>query len=97
MTVLSQSSLHIRWRDMARSNESVRQLVNNDDLRKAIGDDAKWDAMKKAYDDPLKIQSQRTYGCKAKQERASSSNGTPKDDFDLPIEGSTRSEFYLFY
>ncbi|HEY6376065.1 MAG TPA: hypothetical protein VIX90_11145, partial [Edaphobacter sp.] len=42
MTMLSQSSLHIRWRDMARSTESLRQLINNPDLAEAIGNGDHW-------------------------------------------------------
>jgi hypothetical protein len=50
MTMLSQSSLHIRWRDMARSGESVRQLINNPELRRAIDDWDKWKPLKDAAD-----------------------------------------------
>ena len=89
MTMLSQSSLHIRWRDMGRSNESVRQLINNDDLRKAINDDAKWDALKMTYTDlTLKIRELREHIRLQKR----SKNGPaiamehPGDDFDLPLE-----------
>jgi hypothetical protein len=32
MSMLSQSGLHIRWRDMSRSNEAIRQIVNHPDL-----------------------------------------------------------------
>ena len=34
MSMLRQKGLHIRWRDMGRSTESIRQLVHHPDLRK---------------------------------------------------------------
>ncbi|MEG9436484.1 hypothetical protein JAO29_09950 [Edaphobacter sp. HDX4] len=37
VTMLSQSGLSIRWRDMARSTESLRQLMNNCEMKKAAG------------------------------------------------------------
>lgn len=39
VTMLSQSGLNIRWRDMARSIESLRQLMNNQDFIDAVGPD----------------------------------------------------------
>ena len=51
VTMLSQSSLHIRWRDMARSGESVRQLINNIELRKAVGGWNKWQLLIDAGND----------------------------------------------
>jgi hypothetical protein len=45
VTMLTQSSLHIRWRDMARSGESVRQLLNNPDLQEEVGDANRWQSM----------------------------------------------------
>lgn len=45
VTMLTQSSLHIRWRDMARSGESVRQLLNNPDLQEEVGDWNRWQYM----------------------------------------------------
>ena len=45
VTMLTQSSLHIRWRDMARSGESVRQLLNNADLQAEVGDWSRWQYM----------------------------------------------------
>ncbi len=50
MTMLSQSSLYIRWRDMARSVESLRQLVNNPDLEQAIGSADNWKNLSETYD-----------------------------------------------
>jgi hypothetical protein len=89
MTMLSQSSLHIRWRDMGRSNESVRQLVNNDDIRKAINDDAKWDALKKTYDD-LTLEIRELIEHIRLQKRSKNLRTAPmehpRDDFDLPLE-----------
>jgi len=35
--MLRQKGLHIRWRDMARSTESIRHLVHNDELAKEPG------------------------------------------------------------
>ncbi|RSL15076.1 hypothetical protein EDE15_0552 [Edaphobacter aggregans] len=51
MTMLSQSSLHFRWRDMARSTESLRQLINNPDLAQAIGEGAHWKDLSDTYDE----------------------------------------------
>ncbi|MGI8772909.1 MAG: hypothetical protein ACR2JE_15915 [Acidobacteriaceae bacterium] len=34
MSMLRQKGLHIRWRDMSRSTESIRQLVHHPDLQK---------------------------------------------------------------
>jgi hypothetical protein len=34
MSMLRQKGLHIRWRDMGRSTESIRQLVHHPDLKK---------------------------------------------------------------
>ena len=45
VTMLTQSSLHIRWRDMARSGESLRQLLNSPDLQKEVHDWARWQYM----------------------------------------------------
>ena len=99
MTMLSQSSLHIRWRDMARSNESVRQLINNDELRKAISDEAKWDAMKEAYDDlTLKLKELREHirlQKRSKNVRVAAMEH-PKDDFDLPIEKDRRDLSFIY-
>jgi len=89
VTMLSQSSLHVRWRDMGRSNESVRQLINNDDLRKAINDDAKWDALKRTYDDlTLKIRELREHIRLQKRSKNTPAVAMehPGDDFDLPLE-----------
>ena len=36
MSMMRQSDLHERWREMARSNESMRQMQHNEDLRNAI-------------------------------------------------------------
>jgi hypothetical protein len=49
MAMLSQSSLHIRWRDMARSTESLRQLINNPDLAQAVGTPARWKELSDTY------------------------------------------------
>ena len=49
MTMLSQSSLHIRWRDMARSTESLRQLINNPDLEHAIYNADHWKDLSATY------------------------------------------------
>ncbi len=51
MTMLSQSSLHIRWRDMARSTESLRQLIHNPDLEQAIYNSDHWKQLSDTYDD----------------------------------------------
>jgi hypothetical protein len=99
MTMLSQSSLHIRWRDMGRSVESIRQLINNDDLRKAINDNAKWDALKKAYDDlTLKINELREHIRLQKRSKnvPDVSMEHPADDFDLPLE-KYRSDLSFIY
>jgi hypothetical protein len=48
VTMLGQSGLNVRWRDMARSTESLRQLMNNDEIKEAAG--FGWDSLKDAYD-----------------------------------------------
>ncbi len=40
-SMLRQKGLHIRWRDMARSTESIRQLIHHDELAKQPGLQAK--------------------------------------------------------
>jgi hypothetical protein len=50
VTMLSQSSLHVRWRDMARAGESIRQIINNQDIRAAAASPAGWDALTQASD-----------------------------------------------
>jgi hypothetical protein len=37
MSMLRQKGLHVRWRDMARSTESIRQLVHHSELRDHAG------------------------------------------------------------
>ncbi|HEY6412070.1 MAG TPA: hypothetical protein VIX42_00185 [Edaphobacter sp.] len=49
VTMLGQSGLNVRWRDMARSTESLRQLMNNDEIKAAAG--SGWESLKVAYDD----------------------------------------------
>lgn len=48
MAMLGQSGLNVRWRDMSRSTESLRQLMSNDQIREAAG--AGWQGLKDAYD-----------------------------------------------
>ncbi len=50
ITMLSQSGLHIRWRDMARSTESMRQLLNNPELAQAIGNADHYRSLVETYD-----------------------------------------------
>jgi hypothetical protein len=99
MTMLSQSSLHIRWRDMGRSVESIRQIINNDDLRKAINDAAKWDALKKAYQElTLKITELREHIRLQKRSKKALdvSMEQPADDFDLPLERYRRDLSFIY-
>jgi hypothetical protein len=49
VTMLSQSGLNVRWRDMSRSTESLRQLMNNDEIKAAAG--FGWDSLKDSYDE----------------------------------------------
>ena len=37
VAMLGQSGLNVRWRDMARSTESLRQLINNPEIKAAAG------------------------------------------------------------
>jgi hypothetical protein len=43
VAMLGQSGLNIRWRDMARSTESLRQLMNNDEIKATAGSD--WESL----------------------------------------------------
>jgi hypothetical protein len=99
ITMLSQSSLHIRWRDMGRSNESVRQLMNNEDLRKAIDDDAKWAVLEETYADlTLRIRELREHirlQHRSKNVRLVSME-QPGDDFDLPLERYRRDLSFIY-
>ncbi|NYF50584.1 hypothetical protein [Tunturiibacter gelidoferens] len=99
MTMLSQSSLHIRWRDMARSNESVRQLVNNEELRKAIDDDAKWTVLKNAHDDlSLKLKQLREHIQFRKRDKSLPIPPMeyPRNDCDLPPEEHRQDLSFIY-
>jgi hypothetical protein len=99
MTMLSQSSLHIRWRDMARSNESVRQLVNNEELRKTIGDDAKWTALQSAHDDlNLKLKQLREHIQLRKRDKRLPTPPMeyPRNDCDLPPEEHRQDLSFIY-
>jgi hypothetical protein len=52
MTMLRQGGLEEYWRDMARSTESMRQMVNSDSLSQAIKpeDPSKWEELKRTND-----------------------------------------------
>jgi hypothetical protein len=50
VTMLSQSGLNIRWRDMARSTESLRQLMNNREIMGVAGVTG-WVSLNDAYAD----------------------------------------------
>jgi hypothetical protein len=52
VTMLGQSGLNIRWRDMARSTESLRQLMNNEEIKTAAG--SNWDTLNDASNDLTK-------------------------------------------
>jgi hypothetical protein len=51
MTMLTQSGLNFRWRDMARSTESARQLMNNPEIRRSAGNMG-WEALIVAPSEP---------------------------------------------
>jgi hypothetical protein len=52
VAMLGQSGLNIRWRDMARSTEALRQLMNNDEIKAAA--DSGWESLNKASSDLIK-------------------------------------------
>ena len=85
VTMLSQSSLHIRWRDMARSGESLRQLLNNPDLQTEVGDAKRWQSMSDLQNDLVAIimELRERIGMKYPPE-PKRKLGLPLDDDDLP-------------
>ncbi len=99
MTMLSQSSLHIRWRDMSRSTESLRQLMNNEDLRKALNDEDKWQALAGAYDGLThKVKELREH-MRLQKHGANLQTVVleqPKDDFDLPSKENRRNLSFIY-
>ncbi len=36
MAMMRETGLHLRWKDMARTSESIRQLVHNEEIRNAV-------------------------------------------------------------
>jgi hypothetical protein len=85
VTMLTQSSLHIRWRDMARSGESVRQLLNNSDLQEEVGDPSRWQSMSDMQTElvTLIMELRERIGAKNLSKPKRNLNLPPNDD-DLP-------------
>jgi hypothetical protein len=91
--MLGQSGLNVRWRDMARSTESLRQLMNNDEIKNAAG--WGWDSLKVAYDD---LTTQITYLQRSIVGDIPTSvpQESIGDDQDLPHK-ETRAELCFIY
>ena len=92
VTMLGQSGLNVRWRDMARSTESLRQLMNNDQIKEAAG--FGWESLQDAYDElTTQIKNLLLY----------MQNGIPPslppehtgDDQDLPHEETRRDLCFI--
>jgi hypothetical protein len=49
VVMLGQSGLNVRWRDMSLSTESLRQLINNDEIKRAAG--SGWESLTEAYEE----------------------------------------------
>ena len=105
VTMLSQSSLHIRWRDMARSTESVRQLINNPGLAQAVGDQADWKQLTDTYDDLMQqiMELRKRIGSRTERSKklqpqfeSHQSQEFPPDDDDLP-EPAHRDDLCFIY
>jgi hypothetical protein len=98
MTMLSQSSLHIRWRDMARSTESLRQLINNPDLAQAIGNGAHWKDFSDTYDDLVDQISElrKRISMRTPPRPEPKPPAFPPGDDDLPEEGHRYDLGYIY-
>jgi hypothetical protein len=91
VTMLGQSGLNIRWRDMARSTESLRQLINNDDVKTEAG--FGWDSLKDAYDD-LDLQIRNLILCIAGIGEISAPQMCTEGD--LPCEDARRELCFMY-
>jgi hypothetical protein len=98
ITMLSQSSLHIRWRDMARSGESVRQLINNLELRKAVNNGVRWETLRNAADGLVdQIRALRNHiGLDSNPVPVSFQEEYPQGDDDMPDKKHRRDLCYIY-
>jgi hypothetical protein len=93
VTMLGQSGLNIRWRDMARSTESLRQLMNNDKIKAAAG--SGWKSLKDASDDLTK-QIQYLQLSIVGSVLSSLPRETIEGEVDLPNEETGRDLSYIY-
>jgi hypothetical protein len=98
MTMLSQSSLHIRWRDMARSTESVRQLINNPDLAIAIGNAGHWKDLSDTYDELMEqiLELRKRITMRTPPQPQPKPPAVPPGDDDLPEEDHRYDLSYIY-
>jgi hypothetical protein len=98
ITMLSQSSLHIRWRDMARSGESVRQLLSNHELQLSIESQDRWNALKEAGDSLFEQIGALRYhiGLSSNPPHVPLAEEHPSDDDDMPDEEHRRDLCYIY-
>lgn len=105
VTMLSQSSLHIRWRDMARSSESVRQLMNNPALARAVTNEENWNQLTDTYHDLMAqiMELRKRIGARFDQSKTLQSQSElhqnqefPPNDDDLP-DPSHRTDLCFIY
>ena len=93
VTMLGQSGLNVRWRDMARSTESLRQLMNNDEIKEAAG--FGWESLQDAYDElTTQIKNLLLY-----MQNGISPSLPPEhtgDDQDLPHEKTRRDLCFIY-
>jgi len=92
VTMLGQSGLNIRWRDMARSTESLRQLINNKEIRRAAG--SGWKSLNDACDD-LTNQIKNLLLCIDGKAPDSEPKECIGDVYDLPNDDSRRELCFI--
>ena len=98
MTMLSQSSLHIRWRDMARSTESLRQIINNPDIELAVGSADHWKHLTDTYDNLMTqiIALRNRISMRHPPRPEPKPPHVPPHDDDLPEEDFRRDLGYIY-
>jgi hypothetical protein len=93
VAMLGQSGLNVRWRDMARSTESLRQLINNEEIKAAAG--SGWQSLTDASNE---LSAQITYlqlSIAGKVSSSAPSEGT-SEDCDLPHVEARRQLCYIY-
>lgn len=93
VAMLGQSGLNVRWRDMARSTESLRQLMNNKEIEEAAG--SGWQSLTDASNE-LTAQIIYLQLSIAGKVAPSAPSECTSEDCDLPHEGPRRQLCYIY-